>query len=314
MLLLVALRTVLPVFLLIAGGFALNASHQISDKTVSECNTLSFRLFLPCQIFKTVFEADLSTGFSFCLAIFAAAGVTVLFLLSLLIGSSEKEMSKCGVLEQGIFRANFVLLGIPMLSALYDPSTLGSIPLMIAVIVPLFNVYSVIVLEKNRAGAGKPSFLRLAVGIAKNPLIIGSLLGLAAKLAGLPLYRSDVLRQVLAYLAQLATPLTLLVLGASLRPASIRDNWRQVLICTLMRLIVAPMLAILIGGALGFRGQEIALLLVVFATPTAANSYTMAVQYDGDSDLAANLVVYTTVLSCITLFFWILLLQMIGWL
>ena len=310
----VAVRAVLPVFLLIAAGFLFRRAHLLSDGTVNQCNTLAFRFFLPCQIFQNVFEADLSAGFSLRLAVFTAAGVLLVFLLSLLVGRTEPRPEKRGVLEQGIFRGNFVLLGIPILSSLFGADNLGPLPLMVAIVVPMFNILSIMVLEKNDPTAPPRSVGQLLLDMLKNPLIIGSVLGLLAKLTDLPLYRSVVFRSTLGYLAQLATPLTLLMLGAALRPASIRDNRRQVLLSLTGKLILAPMLALFAGAALGFRGPELGLLLVVFATPTAANSYIMAVQCGGDSDLAANLVVYSTACSCVTLFFWIVLLQQLAWL
>ena len=64
--------------------------------------------------------------------------------------------------------------------------------------------------------------------------------------------------------------------------------------------------------ALGFRGVELCTILVVFGAPVAVNSYTMALQMDGDADLAGGIVLLTTAVSCLTLFFWIWLLKSLG--
>ena len=78
------------------------------------------------------------------------------------------------------------------------------------------------------------------------------------------------------------------------------------------RLIVNPALLVALAAALGFRGVALGIILLVFAAPVAVNSYTMALQMDGDANLAGGIVLLTTALSCFTLFLWIWLLKSLG--
>ncbi len=78
------------------------------------------------------------------------------------------------------------------------------------------------------------------------------------------------------------------------------------------KLLLFPGLAVLAAALLGFRGVELASILISFGAPTAVNSYNMARELDGDAELAAGIVVTDTALSCLTLFGWIVLLRSLG--
>lgn len=87
---------------------------------------------------------------------------------------------------------------------------------------------------------------------------------------------------------------------------------RSLTVCTVVRLFAAPVVFLSLAVALGFRGVPLCGAMLVFATPVAVNSYTMALQMDGDADLAGGIVLLTTGLSCLTLFLWIFLLKALG--
>ena len=73
--------------------------------------------------------------------------------------------------------------------------------------------------------------------------------------------------------------------------------------------MLIPLVFVAIAVLLGFRGQELCALLILFAAPTAVSSYPMAVAMDADGDFAAQMVAYTTVFCLPTIFLWTLLLN-----
>ena len=149
--------------------------------------------------------------------------------------------------------------------------------MLVAVIVPLFNALAVFTLEMYRGGSVQ--WKKVAVGIAKNPLIIGSVLGLVFMLAGVEL--PQFIRSSVDSLAASATPVALIVLGASIHLESVGANARNLAICVAGRLIVVPFgldhsAAILCG----FRGIELGSLLAMLASPTAG----IILLYNGTAD------------------------------
>ena len=172
----------------------------------------------------------------------------------------------------------------------------------------MFNILAVVCLETFRGG--KPDVKKILRGIATNPLIIASVLGIALNLLGIALPTG--VKKSVADIGKIATPLSLVVLGAGFRFNAIRGSVRQIAICLTGKLIVSPLLAVVAGVMLGLRNEMLVPVLAVFGSPIAVSSYTMAEQMDGDGRLAASLVVLTSVCSIVTMFLFIFALKQLG--
>lgn len=304
----ISMNAVAPMFLIIALGYYIRHHGRIGEKELDRFNNLAFRIFLPCQLFMNMVNSDIKVALNLKLMAFTILCVVLVYVLA--FGSVlyfEKKATQRGVMIQAIFRSNFVLLGIPLVSAIYAGQDLGMVPVMIAVIVPLFNILAVITLELFRNSvANIKDILR---GIITNPLILGSVLGLMAKAFPIPFHELTVFSTTIGYLGQIATPLMLFILGASFRFSSVSTTKKQIIFCCVGKLLISPAIVFFLSKSIGLYGIEVAILLGAFAFPPAANSYNMARQMEGDADLAANLVVVGTIASCFTLFLWIFLLQ-----
>lgn len=76
---------------------------------------------------------------------------------------------------QGMFRSNFILYGLPVTASLFGDENVGTASMLIAFVVPLYNVLSVVVLEWYADRQIHPK--KILKGIVTNPLILGALLG-----------------------------------------------------------------------------------------------------------------------------------------
>ena len=305
----IALNTVLPMFLIIAAGILGRRLYIISDSAIQEANTLCFKVFMFVLIFYNVYTSDLGTSFNASLLCFCLAGILVEFFFGLiLIPRIEHSNPARGVMLQDFVRSNLILLGVPMATSLYGEGNLGVISVISSLIVPVFNFLAVLSLELFRGG--KPSAGKIARSIVRNPIFMGAMFGLLAVAIGLRL--PTVLERAVSSMANAATPLSLLLLGASLNFSRLKGMTRNLLLCTAERTIIMPAVFITLGAMLGFRDLELCTIMLVFGTPAAVNSYNMALQMDGDADLAGGLVLTTTATSCVTLFLWIWLLKTLG--
>ncbi|MBQ8525213.1 MAG: AEC family transporter [Clostridia bacterium] len=307
--LLLSANVVLPLFLLMVTGYALRHWGILDEKTLKQMNKATFKAFLPCLIYYNVYTSEISEIFDKKLVIFSVISILILFaVLMLTIPFAEKDNRKKGVMIQGIFRSNFVIFGIPLSAALYGDSIVGSAAVLIAVVVPVFNFLAVISLEVFRKG--KPDIVKILKGIATNPLIISSILGLITLFTGFKL--PGIIEKSVSDLAKIATPLALVILGGSINFSKIKGNGRQLAVCVASRLVIVPAVFLSISALLGFRNAEMAILISVFASPTAVSSFTMAQQMDGDDELAGQIVVFGTSLCIITVFLWIFLFKQLG--
>ena len=156
----------------------------------------------------------------------------------------------------------------------------------------------------------KINVLKILKGIAKNPLIIGSALGLLSVAFNISL--PETIDKTVSDIAAVATPLALIVLGASVTFDSIKSCSRNLIICIIARLVVVPALCLGTAALIGIRGVDFVSLIGLFASPCAVSSFTMAQQMDSDFKLAGAAVVFTSVLACFTMFLWIFFFRQAG--
>ncbi len=310
---LLAFNLVFPLFLLLLLGHVIRRTSLVNEETVTRLNTLVFKIFLPVSIFKNVYDSELAEVFDAKLIAYGVGSVLLCFLLLFaVVPCFCKKKESCGALIQGIFRSNFLIYGLPVAQSLYKDGSLdGKASVLIAIIVPVYNVLAVLALEMFRGS--RPSGRKILRGVASNPLIMGSLCGfLGLFLKQVPLIPPSPVYQVVGDVAKIATPLALIALGASLDFSKIRGNIVYIVWGILGKLVVMPMLFISLAVLLGFRDRELAIVLAMYVSPAAVSSYTMAQQMEADDVLAGQLVVFGTAVSIFTVFFWVFFMTHLG--
>ena len=295
--------------MIIALGYLMKRLGFLGETEVKRFNTACFYTFMPIMLFYDVYTADLAGSVRPFFFIYTIGMIFLLTALTvLLVLRVEKDDSCRGVMIQAAFRSNFVLLGIPISTALVGGGSVGVTALTVAIVVPLFNVMAVVVLEIFRGGRVKPGTILL--NILKNPLIIGGLSGLFLKLLGVKLPQF-----LLIFGGKMESgcfAIALFLLGTSFEFKFLSDYKKDLTLTVLLRLVVFPAVALFGAAALGIRGVEFVTLIALFAAPCAINSFNMAMQMGGNKDLAASAVMTTSALSFFTLFIWVTLFKMLG--
>lgn len=307
--LILSFTVVFPLFANMILGYGLKSIHLLDEGTTKNMNTVVFKVFLPLLLFNNIYKTNLNGIFNGKILGFAALSIIALFIiLCILIPIIEKDNKKRGVMIQGIFRSNFVIFGLPVATALFGDGQVCIIALLIAVVVPLFNFLSVIALEIFRGG--KIDIKNVLKGIITNPLIIASAIGLTFLFLNINL--PGVLEKSVEDISKIATPLSLILLGATFEFKAIKANLKQTIISVVGRLVILPCIMIPISAYLGFRNVELVGLLLIFGAPTAVSSFTMAEKMDGDAELASQIVVFTSAFCILTVFIWIFILKQLA--
>ena len=304
-----AVNVVLPIFCLILIGYAVQRFNVIGSDAFIEINKLVFVLFLPLVLFQSIYHTDLRVSFNLELILFALAGLVAVMLASMLaVKYVDDDPRKKGVMVQAMYRSNFILFGLPIVSSLY--SDIGVTSIMISFIVPFQAIFSVIVLEYYRGG--KFNLFNTVKKLLSNPMMIGTALALLmmAFHITLPTFAD----KVIANLSGVATPLALLVLGGTFQFQELHKNTKHITVAVLTRLVIAPSIILSLAVLLGYRGIDLVTLMVLFASPVAVSSYSMAMVMDGDSELASQLVLVSTMFSIVSVCAWVFLLQYMNFL
>lgn len=305
----VCLNAVLPLFLVMGLGYIARCTGAISRTDVPKINKWAFKFFMPIMLFYNIYTSDLSVAAQPKIIIFAVVCVLVLYGLSFgFVMLAEKNDNMRGVMIQGIYRSNFVIMGIPLAAQLVEGADLGPVVILVAVVIPIFNVLAVITLEIFNGT--KPSVGKMLLDVLKNPLIIGIAAGIVVQLIGLKL--PEAVESAANMIGKAASPLMLFLLGAFFEFKGIGTYKKQLAAVCIGRLIVVPAIFLAVSVLCGIRGVELAAMIAIFGSPTAISSFTMTQQMGGDSALAGDIVVFTSALSCVTMFAWALALKSLG--
>ena len=301
----ISFSVVFPIVMLIAVGCLTRVLHWVSADAYRQMNKLVFHILLPCLIFSNISNAKIEEAMSIRLTLFGVIGVTICFLIGIFIAkAATKDPRKRGVVLQSIFRSNFILYGLLIVQALYGDKTAVT-SLLVAFVVPLFNILAVISLEIFRGG--KINVPDILLNMLKNPLIVATVVACLFNSAGLSL--PVIILQPLGDLAKVATPMALIVLGGTFEWQSIRENRRLLILTTGLKLFVWPVIFLSIAIAMGFRDVELLTLAALFGSPAAVSSFSMAQQMGGDFEFTSQNVLFTTVLSFFTVFLMIAILS-----
>lgn len=298
----------MPIFLLMALGYLLKLLKFAEKSTFDAINRLVFKIFLPILLFYNIYTTDLNLVFNGKLILFTVIGILTVFTVGYFaVLGLTRDNARRGVMLQGFFRSNYAILGIPLVDYVCGDSATGLASLMVAIVVPLFNILAVICLERFRNRRVKLG--TLLWGIAKNPLVIGCLAGIVCLL--LRVRFPSFLETAVGDAAQIASPLSMVILGAEFAFTGVRDYLKEILISVTAKLIAVPLLMVTAAALLGFRGEALVCVLVTFGAPVAVSSYSMSQQMGGDERLAAQNVVVSSALCLLTFFGWIFVLDLL---
>lgn len=296
-----SLNATMPVFLVMILGWWLKKINFISDDFVSVADKVVFKVALPVLVFKDIASADLSGDFNWSFVLFCFFGTCIFFGVTWLFAEVYiKDKAMIGSFVQGSFRGSAAILGIAFAQNIYGSS--GLVPMMIVASIPLFNIFSVIVLMRS-ANAGekdkKAVLYKTLKGIVTNPIIIGIFAGIPFAL--LHVTFPPIIEKTVASVSSLSTPLALIAIGGSFSTGAALKKWKPTVIASIIKLIVIPGIFLPVAVGMGFRNEEMVALLILTGAPTTVSSYIMAKNMGNDNVLASGIVVMTTILSSVTL-------------
>lgn len=298
----ISASAIVPLLLFMALGYFFKVKDLLSEKSAKQLNIICFRYFLSVYSGLTIYKADLKQSMELKPVLFIAISLLAVFFISwLIVPRFEKDNTRIPVIIQGLYKSNYAILGLPIAQALCKGGDIGVIAVIMVILVPLNNSLSAWIFEHYTGKASSKADLLLK--ILKNPLVLGSLVGLVLNLIKCPL-PDWLLSGFLTKIGNLATPLSLIALGATFEFSFVKKYKKTLTAVCLVKLVITPAICSAVAIALGLRGPGLVGAMIFAAAPNAVNSYSTAVAMGGDSDLANEIVVMTSIFSMVTMFFW----------
>ena len=305
-----SINATLPIFLLIILGKVLKTTKIINDEFTKTADRYVFRIALPALLFSDLTENNVGSSFDGKYVLFCFS-VTI-FSIAVLWGLTEKFMKneeQKGAFIQGSYRSSAAILGLAFINNMYD--SVGMAPLMIIGCVPLYNIFAVIILTlKGDNGGKKPNMKETFINVMKNPILLSILIALPFAL--LNLHFPSFVNKAIGSVANTATPLALISIGASFEGKKALKKMKPTLLASFIKLILLAGLFLPLAVFFGYRSQELMALLVMLGSPTTVSSYIMAKNTGNDGILTSSIIVLTTLLSSLTLTLWIFVLKSFG--
>ncbi len=296
---------VLPVFLVIGLGYALRAARFVDPGTNAHLTRLVFYVAAPALLFRSVALTPLGEAVRLDV-IGVIAGITAGMVLLVYLGGARMAPSRRGVFTQGAHRSNMVFVGLPVVVNACGESVLGPAAVLIGFMVVVYNFLAVVVLVLPHRAAGEGAWRawgKAGLEILRNPLILACVAGLL--LSGVQVELPVVADRSLELVGRIAMPLALLSVGAGLDLGRLRSELGPAALVSLLKLVVYPGLVCAGLVLLGTTGDDLRFPVLIMAAPTAVVSFIMAQEMKGDENLAAAIVIGTTLASLLTISAWL---------
>lgn len=308
-----SINVTLPIFLVMVIGYILKQIGMLNDNFVTVANKFNFKVTLPFMLFKDIAGVDIRAVFDIRYVLFCALVSTACFWI--IWGGVKlfvKDKSIRGAFVQASFRGSAAVMGLAFIANIYGASAIG--PLMIVSAVPLYNIFSVVVLTfeaNDAADMDKKAKIRQAcINICKNPIILSILAGLVVGLLGISF--PVVIDKTISNVAQMATPLALITIGAGFEGRKALAKMKPTIAASLIKLVIQPLIFLPVAAWMGFTGEKMIAILIMLSSPTTPSCYIMAKNMNNDEVLTASVIVTTTLLGAFTLTAWIFILKTVG--
>ncbi|MBQ2283620.1 MAG: AEC family transporter [Agathobacter sp.] len=306
-----SLNVTMPIFLVMVIGWALKQIGMLDDHFVSVANKFNFKVTLPFMVFQDIAAVNIREVFDLKFVLFCAISTSICFWgIWGAVKVFLKDKGLRGAFVQASFRSSAAVMGLAFISNIYGSSAMG--PLMIIGAVPLYNIYSVLVLtfEADTEEKDTGKIKEACINIVKNPIIIAIALGLVASFFQLDF--PVMVDKTISNVAKMATPLALIALGAGFEGKKALAKIKPTIWASAIKLVIQPLVFLPVAVKMGFTGEQLIAILIMLAAPATPSCYIMAKNMKNDGVLTASIVVMTTLLAAFTLTGWIYLLKMLA--
>jgi predicted permease len=315
--LLYSFNAVSPLFFVIGLGWAAARRGLIQERESGFLNALCFRYLFPLYIISSVIDVDFYVVFNPKMFLAFLGGISFMLALSCVVFSFViKERERRCIYIVNSYRSNNLIYALPLASHLFGGEGRAAAAMLAPFTIILFNFFSVSVMVHYAQKDGGMTGAALRSGIAqtgrellRNPLLTGSLIGIAIAL--LKVEPPFFIRRGLELAGSAASPVSFLLLGSQIDFSRLREDGRDSLISSAVRLVLCPLLLTPPLIWLGFRGPDLSALSIAFAAPCAISTCIMSRNYNIAPRFAAKSVCLSTILSVFTIFCFISIMRLL---
>lgn len=298
--LLFIINVVLPVFLLVFVGILLRLIKIVDEQFVRITSNFVYKVSLPALIFLKLYDVDLERTINIDMMLLIVIGTIAVYYIAKIIAKYLKlKPEDEGVYIQGAFRSNYAIVGLAIILRMFGLDAVAKASFLLLFALPIYNLYGIIALTLPHNQNAKVDYIKITKEIFLNPLILSVIAAIPFSLFKISIPPS--LETTGNYLADIALPLALISIGGSMNLQTIKEASGLAFGSSSIKNIIAPVITTIAAYFLGIRGEDLGIIFIVFACPTAIVSFIMAAGLKGNVKLAGNIVVISTLGSLLTM-------------
>ncbi len=301
---------ILPVFLIVAAGFAAVRMGWMSTGTVDALGRFTQNFAIPCLLFSAISTVDLGRDFNLLMLASFYIGATSGFAAGffgarLIFGRPWSDSVAIGFV--GLF-SNSVMLGLPISERAFGTAALANNFAIVALHAPFCYLLGVTMMEVVRGGGrlNGATLARVLRSMFHNVLVLAIALGFAVNLTGLAV--PGVVTDAVDLLARAALPTALFGLGGVLVQYRPEGDLRAILFVTAVSLLLHPAITYGLGRAFGLGIDPLRAAVTTAAMAPGVNTFIFASMYGKARRVAASAVLLGTAASLVTIWMWLTIL------
>ena len=309
-----SLNVIAPMVMYLVIGYGLRKAKIIDDHFIRVGNTFTFYVTLPILLFNSFTTVTLDHGLdlSFVGYILVSMIIYNAFGWWYIKRHPRLEQHQKGASALSMVRGNVLVFGYPLVAGLYGGAGNLEMALTGAFTAPLSALLAAMLLSYFAPVAKKKTFGPLILSFLLNPLVLAAVLGFVFKLLNITI--PTLVMDVFNPIGAMATPFALIILGGSFRFTGFLHQLKQIFGIITWKMIISPIVLLAIAIALGFRSYELACILAVVATPNAVSNYAMTAEMNSDAKIAGDSIVVSVLIAPFTLFLFVYIFLLLGWL
>lgn len=292
--LLFSANTIAPVFILVVLGLFLRTRNFIDEGFIKISSKLVYNIALPVFIFSKLSILRISDTIDFGMISFIYAATFISFLISLFLSKLYIDDSRNkGAFVQGSFRGNFAIVGLAVILNVSGSAGAAKAALILGFLLPLYNILAIIALYLPFKKEGSISVTKSLKDIITNPLILAVFFSIPVSYFEIRPY--EFVEKTISYIASISLPLALIGIGGSLNWNSVKTSTLPAVLSSALKIVFYPATFTLAAYYFGYKGNDLMILFILFACPTAVVSFIMAGAMGSNEKLAGNIIVITTI-------------------
>lgn len=300
-----SISLIIPDFAIILLGLVLSRKGGFTKAFWDGAEKLVFNFLLAPFLFVSVAQSQLAVGES---VRFLLTGICAM-LLGVAASFAVRYFIKAdAVTHASVFQCGFrfnTYIGFAICTRFCGAEGPSLLAMLIAFWVPISNSIAVsdlvrAVAKRDNQSENRSQLLRTTVlGVARNPLIIATVLGLIFNYLGIELIQP--IKDFLSHLGSASLAMGLLCIGAGLQFSNLAKHFKLIAASCLVRLAVVPLMAWIVIQLTGLSGNAAAVVLVFASLPTAQSCYVMTANMHGNASIVAAVTTLQMLLSMLTL-------------